>query len=196
MERLKSRERADAREFEPIFAALEKDQGYVSRSLYMLARDPALVTAVGAMHDAAWYGQALDEPTRDFAAYAFCMFRNAAYSAAHCATNAERHGLAREKIVAISLFRTHPIYTSRDRALLAFCRAAGSMPGAVDEPVFRALTEHFSADEILALTALMAMMSFLTTWNAAMATVLEPIPRAYAEEVLAPIGWTIGQHGE
>lgn len=192
-ERLTRLQREDLPQFEPIFADLERDQGYVSRSLFMLARDPKLLAAVGLMHDAAWYGAVLDAATRDFAAYAFTMYRGAAYSAAHCANNAERHGLAREKIVSIR-DPDAAVYSERERALLAFCHAASSTPGRVSDAIIARLRLHFGPDEIVALTALMAMMSFLSTWNAILATELEPIPEAYARAVLGPIGWTIGPH--
>lgn len=196
MERFTSLARRDAPQFEPIFAALEADQGYVSRSLYMLARDPALLAAVGSMHDAAWYGRALQPRLRDFAAYCFCMFRRAAYSAAHCANNAERHGLDRSKITGIYEAEGNGLYAPDEQALIAFCRAAASTPGTVDDALIARLGRHFDSAQIIELTALMAMMAFLTTWNSVLATDLEAIPRQYAETVLAPMGWEIGQHGQ
>lgn len=194
-ERMKRREREEMSEFEPIFAALERDQGYVSRSLFMFGRDPALLDAVGLMHDAAWYSATLDPALRDFAAFAFTMYRGASYSAAHCALNAERHGLPRTKIVSVFAWTTATVYDERERALLAFCFAAASTPGRITDEVFQALARYFDQRAILTLTALLAMMSFLATWNAIMATELEEPPFAYAREVLAPIGWHAGPHG-
>ncbi|WGD29738.1 hypothetical protein AncyloWKF20_18555 [Ancylobacter sp. WKF20] len=192
-ERLQRRSREDMPEFEHVFATLEQDQGYVSRSLFMLGRDAGLLTAVGLMHEAAWYAPTLDPAVRDFAAYAFTMYRRAPYSAAHCALNAERHGIPRVKVVSI-FAPDSDIYDARERTLLSFCAAAATTPGSVDGAAFAALSVHFDQPALLTLTALMAMMSFLTTWNAIMGTALEETPLSYAREVLAPIGWDVGVH--
>lgn len=187
--------RADLPQYEEIFSALEADQSYVSNSLYILARQPSLLTAIGAVHDASWYGVHLTEGMRDFVAYAYSMFRGVPYSASHCATNAERHGMPREKIVSIFDWETSPVYDEAERAVLRLCRHAARMPNEVTDQDVAGLRQHFDEAAVVAIVGLIAMMSFLNTWNSILATPLEAVPKKYAEEVLGPIGWTAGPHG-
>ncbi|MEO1028487.1 MAG: carboxymuconolactone decarboxylase family protein, partial [Pseudomonadota bacterium] len=73
--------------------------------------------------------------------------------------------------------------------------AAGRVPNLSTDEHFEALKQHYSNEEITAIVGIIAMFGFLNRWNDTLSTLLEPHPRAFAEELLAKSGWEVGDHG-
>ena len=73
-------------------------------------------------------------------------------------------------------------------------QAGGQAPSAVDDMAMAELRRHFDDSAVAELVAVIALFGFLNRWNDTLATELEDTPRAFAEEALAPVGWTPGAH--
>ena len=65
----------------------------------------------------------------------------------------------------------------------------------VTEEVGARLREHWSHEQIVELTAVVALFGYLNRWNDTMATDLEAPPAKVAERAIGPIGWNAGKHG-
>ncbi|RVD33919.1 carboxymuconolactone decarboxylase family protein [Mesorhizobium sp. M4A.F.Ca.ET.020.02.1.1] len=186
---------SDAPRLADVISAIQADHGYVPNSFLTLARDPALLGAMGKCADALWYPDDIEQPVRRLVGFAFSLFSGAMYSAAHLACGAEELGLAKDKLLAVRDFETSDVYDARERALLRLCRNAARMPGESRDADVADLREHFSEVAIVVIAGLIAWHAFLNRWNDIMATTLEDAPRRYAEKNLAATGWILGVHG-
>ena len=72
--------------------------------------------------------------------------------------------------------------------------ATASVPCAVTDDMVREMRKHWSDEELVDITSLIALYGFFDRWNAANATPLEPEPLEVAQKYLAPHGWTPGRH--
>lgn len=178
-----------------MISSIRADHGYVPNSFLALARNPALLGAMGKCADALWYADTLEQPVRRLAGFAFSLFSGSMYSAAHLACGAEELGLPKEKLLAVRDFETSDVYDDRERALLRLCRNAARMPDELRDTDISDLRRHFSEKTVVAIVGLIAWHAFLNRWNDIMATALEDEPRRYAEMNLATVGWKLGVHG-
>jgi alkylhydroperoxidase family enzyme len=92
-------------------------------------------------------------------------------------------------------FETSDRFTAGERAALRLALHSGQSPNAVTDADFAECRRFFTDDQITAVVAVCALFGFLNRWNETMATTLEAVPDAVANEVLAPQGWTVGRHG-
>jgi alkylhydroperoxidase family enzyme len=171
---------------------MERDHGYVPNSFLTLARLPDLLVANGLLAVALWYTDALPQPLRRLAGFAFSLFSGAMYSAAHLAYGSEELGLSREKLLAVRDWETSPAFTEAERAVLRVCRNAARMPSEVTDRDMSELRRYHDDRTAILLIGLIAWHAFLNRWNDTLATELEEKPRANAEAILRPLGW----HGE
>ena len=74
-------------------------------------------------------------------------------------------GLTFEKLDAVASYRTSPLFTPAERAALAYVEEATRSKHVSDE-TFAALREHFSDEQIVAITWLNAVENFFNLMNA------------------------------
>lgn len=195
MPRIDPLEEGAVPQFADVIAAIRADHGYVPNSFLTLARNPALLDAMGKCADALWYADTIEQPVRRLVGFAFSWFSGAMYSAAHLACGAEELGLPRGKLLAVCDYETSDVYDDGERALLRLCRNAARMPDELRDADISDLRRHYPEKTIVAITGLIAWHAFLNRWNDIMATTLEDKPRRYAEANLEAIGWHLGAHG-
>lgn len=181
--------RAAAPEFEDVFQAMEDALGYVPNSFFTMARHPAILKCAGALIEAFWYSDTVDEPTRRLVTFAYSHFAGSQYSAAHCACGAPEMGLSLDKILAIDAFDTSPLFSADERALLRLCRHAAQSPSAVEQADVATVKARFGVDVATFIIGLISCMAFLNKWNEMCGTTLEKIPATFARDTLGPIGW-------
>ena len=85
-------------------------------------------------------------------------------------------------------------FSAAEKAALKFARAAANVPNAVDEAIASELQQHWSADEIVEIMAVIALFGYLNRWNDSMGSSLEDLPIQVAEQHLQASGWEIGKH--
>jgi uncharacterized peroxidase-related enzyme len=113
------------------------------------------------------------------------------YCAAHNAQNASHiGGVATEKVRALWQFRTSPLFSPAERAALELALAAGSAPPSVTEGHFTELKKYYSEDAIVEIVSVIALLGWLNRWCQTLAPEIEASALAFAEEHLAPSGWT------
>jgi AhpD family alkylhydroperoxidase len=74
-------------------------------------------------------------------------------------------GLTLEKLDAVGSFRTSPLFTAAERAALAYVEEATQHKHVADE-TFAALREHFTDEQIVAITWLNAVENYFNLLNA------------------------------
>lgn len=189
MARIEPLRRETLAEYEPIFQGMVDSIGYVPNSFLTMARDPALLNAVGALSDAMWYPKTVSEPLRRLVTFAYSHYAGSFYSSAHCACGAEELGLAREKIDAIFDYETSPAYSEAERAVLRLCRHAARIPGEVTDRDVEDLKAHFNIETVTFIVGLICFMAFLNKWNEIAKTRLEDVPFEWARNNLTGLGW-------
>ena len=178
-------------EFEDVFQAMEDALGYVPNSFFTMARHPAILKSAGALMDAFWYSDVVDEPTRRLVTFSCSFFAGSHYSSAHCACGAQELGLPHEKILAIEQFETSSAYNDQEKAIIRLCYCAANCPSAVEAPHMEELKAIVGVDVTAFIVGLISCMAFLNRWNEMCGTTLELVPRAYAEKHLTSIGWSL-----
>ena len=99
-----------------------------------------------------------------------------------------------EKMAAIYEYATSPLFSPAERVALDFAMEAASVPNAVTDESYAALAEHWSETQIVELLGVVCMFGVFNRWNDSMATPLEELPLARADELLGDHGWEAGKH--
>lgn len=80
----------------------------------------------------------------------------------------ERGGIPAEKLAAVLVHDTTPVFSPAERAALAFAEEAAQLGARVSDETFARLREHFDDREIVELTAAIAAEKFFSTMNASL----------------------------
>lgn len=113
---------------------------------------------------------------------------------AHGAYGLHLVGVSDERIRALWNFERSEIFSEVDRAALRFARDAGLVPNLVTSQHFEVLRAHFTDLQIRELLAVIALSGFLNRYSDTLAVVTDEESAAWAGDVLAPVGWTLGKH--
>jgi len=76
--------------------------------------------------------------------------------------------VAPEKLAALEQFENSPLYSERERAVLAYAEALTDPVRRVDDACFARLCAHFDEQAVLELTALAAFQNLSSKFNAAL----------------------------
>ena len=71
---------------------------------------------------------------------------------------------------------------------------AASVPNAVTDESYRAWPSTGAENQIVEILGVVCMFGVFNRWNDSMATPLEEVPLARAEELLGARGWEAGKH--
>lgn len=177
------------------FRQFEQILGFVPNSLLTMQRRPAIVQAFGVLTSAVMDPDGSVEPGfKRLLAHFASRASGCQYCQAHSLLAAGISGVSDAKIEAIWGYQTSELYTEAERAALDFALAAGSVPNGVDETLMNRLKQHWREDQIVEILAAICLYGFLNRWNDAMATDLEPEPKALGEKILSRGGWTGKRH--
>ena len=116
------------------------------------------------------------------------------YCQAHTIRAAERYGSEKEKLENIWDYKTHPAFSSQERAVLDFSVAASSIPNQVDNKIVANLKRYWTDDDIIEILGVISLFGYLNRWNDSMATELEPEAIASGEKYLVKNDWSGGKH--
>jgi uncharacterized peroxidase-related enzyme len=174
----------------------KKTKGYPPNSWLTMLRKPRVLRAYRDLHTAVMMEDGeLTKALRFMIAHAVSDAAGDPYCAAHNAENAAHiAGVPAGKVEALAAFRTSPLFSAAERAALELARAAGACPPQVADAHFDELKRHFSEDAIAEMVAVISLLGWLNRWNVTLATALEPDALAFAQQHLAPSGWTPGAH--
>lgn len=177
------------------FGHFAKTLGFVPNSLLTMQRVPAIAKAVIELNRAVFAPDGeVDLGLKRLVAHVASTAAGCQYCKAHTTVSATRHGVTDEKMAAIYEYATSPLFTAAERVALDFAMEAASVPNAVSDESYRALAEHWTETQIVELLGVVCMFGVFNRWNDSMATPLEELPMARAEELLGDRGWDVGKH--
>ena len=177
------------------FAIFERILGFVPNSLLTMQRMPRMVKGFGELTKAVMDPQgSVDLGFMRLIAHFASRAAGCQYCEAHSLVAARIHGIDQEKLEAIWVYQTSPLYSDAERAALDFALAAGSVPNAVDDDLMSRMKEHWSEQQIVQILGAVCLYGFLNRWNDSMATDLEESPKTMGDRLLAQGGWTGGKH--
>ena len=116
------------------------------------------------------------------------------YCQAHTIRAAERYGAPDEQMLHIWDFETHPAFSEKERAALAFALHSSTIPNSVDDAVAHRLRQHWTDGEIVEILGVVALFGYLNRWNDSTGTQLEDGAKDSGEQYLSKAGWTPGKH--
>jgi len=214
---------AEARDCELVFRLTEKQMGFVPNSMRIMARQPAILgnftmlvgTLLGEqpknvfallscvrllVKNAIWTFRHLRSNDRlpaglkNLVGHVASQASGCRYCQAHTVQAASKQGVEIGKLEAVWEFETSELFDDSEKSALRFAIAGGSSPNAVTSQHFTELRLHFNDQQIVELTAVVALFGFLNRWNDTLATSLEAEAAAFAQDHLVSSGWVIGKH--
>jgi AhpD family alkylhydroperoxidase len=117
----------------------------------------------------------LDGALRELGILLVALLNRAPYEFAQHEPVARREGVAPDKIAALAAWSESPVFTARERAVLAYTQAM-TLHVQVAQPLFDALHEWFNPREIVELTATIAAYNMVSRFLEALG--IEPEARA------------------
>lgn len=169
--------------------------GFEPNSLKIMAHRPEILRGFLALSAAILGPDAKLEPSlRQMIAYIASAAAGCNYCQAHTAHGAHKHQVAAEKIEALWLYETSPLFNAAERAALSLAQAAASVPNQATQAHYDALAAHFSTADMAEITAIIALFGFLNRWNDALATPLEENPLTFASQYLSQTAWKPDRH--
>lgn len=182
-------------EVQDIIDVAQKASGYVPTSMRILAHKPKILRAFGGLIGEIMRTETeLPREVKWLTAHAVSTAAGCVYCQAHTAANGHKSGLATEKVEALMIYRTSPLFSDVERAVIEFGLAAGEVPNAVTREHFNALREHFTEGQIVEMVSVISLFGWLNRWNDTFASDLEDAPRAFAAAHLSDRGWAVGKH--
>lgn len=183
-------------ELKPFVEKARERMGFVPNSMLTMAHKPAFMKSVLPM---LYYMNSpdcsIDEDLREMIAFMVSYGSGCRYCQAHSAHGAEKYGVSEEKIANLWRYQESDLFSSAERAALAYSFAAGQQPSAVEQNHFDGLAEHFSQEQIIDIAAICAIYGFLNRWNDTVGTQLEQDPGDYTSQILKDSDWEFGKHG-
>ena len=170
----------------------KKLKGYPPNSWLTMVRKPEVFRAYRDLHTAVMIDEGeVPKALKFMVAEVVSHAAGCRYCTAHNAQNAAHiGGVAAEKVRALWQFRTSPLFSPAERAALELALAAGSAPPSVTEGHFTELKKYYSEDAIIEIVSVIALLGWLNRWCQTLAPEIEASALAFAEEHLAPSGWT------
>lgn len=169
--------------------------GFVPNSLLTMQRVPAIARAVIQLNRAVFAPDGeVDLGLKRLVAHMASTASGCQYCKAHTSVSATRHGVSDDKMAAVYDYTTSPLFSEAERVALDFAMEAASVPNAVTDESYARLAEHWSESQIVEILGVVCMFGVFNRWNDSMATPLEEVPLARAEELIGPRGWEPGKH--
>jgi uncharacterized peroxidase-related enzyme len=178
------------------FEFSRKSLGFVPNSMLIMQRKPKLVKAFSQLSQAIWDPNGdVDRGFKRLVGHVASRAAGCMYCMAHTAEGSLHYGVEERKLAAVWEYRTSPLFSEAERVALDFALAAASVPNDVTDAMLAEMRKHWSENQIVEITAVVAYFGFLNRWNDAMGTPLEDEPIVVGEKFLAPHGWKVGKHG-
>ena len=194
MPRIEPLPRESLADFEPLFATIEQNIGFVPNSLLTMGHWPELLQAFNGLVGAISAGATLPRELKQLVAFVSSNAAGCRYCQAHTSHGAEKLGIPMDKIESAFEFDTSDLFSPAERAALRLARDASIVPSVVGDAHFEDLREYFDDRQIVELVAQIALFGWLNRWNDTLATPLEAGPLSFGKQHLATHGWSAAAH--
>ena len=161
----------------------EKLMGFQPNDALIMARNPALMQAVGALVGAVYGPGKVSPGLKRLIGEATSKAAGCFYCSAHAAQGAQKQGVDAAKIEAVWRYEDSELFSDAERAAIRVAMKSGMSPNETTDENFDALRAHFDEDEIVEIVGVIAMFGFLNRWNSTLDTQLEPTPTSVLNEL-------------
>jgi len=169
--------------------------GFTPNSVLTMQRKPHLVKAFAQLNAAVMAPEGeVELGFRRLIGHLASKASGCLYCQAHTLLGAKNFGISEEKLAAVWTYASSDLYSPAEKIALDFALAAASQPNAVTDSLFAELSEHWSEGQIVEILGVVAMFGFLNRWNDSMATPLEHVPPAVAQDAAGAHGFDAGKH--
>jgi uncharacterized peroxidase-related enzyme len=168
--------------------------GLVPESLLTMAHRPEMAAAWANLTATVVGEGTVDRGLKQLVAYVASSAHGCRYCQAHTAHSAERLGVPLAKLESAFVFEDSDLFNESEKAALALARDAAYVPNEVTDEHFERLRRHFTVEQIVEMTGVIAMFGWLNRWNDTMATTLEDSPLNWASRQLSATGWAPEKH--
>lgn len=134
----------------------------------MYAHAPGLLLAYGRLEQATAKLRRVEERLRMLAELKAATLTNCEYCIDLGSQIARRSGLSDEELLALSSYRTSPLFTDLDKLVLDYAVSVSSTPVEVSDSLFAELRKHFNDAQLVELTYLIALENLRGRFNLAL----------------------------
>lgn len=170
-------------EFKERFDVIEQSNGYIPNSYLLLAHRPPILKALMDLSKAVIRDEGtLDRGFRFLIAYISSRTAGCQFCQAHNISSASRWGISDEKLNAIWDYETSPLFTDAERAAFDYARGASVVPNAVTDEIFARVKKHYTAPQIVEMTAVIALFGWQNRLNDTLHTDLDQHTLDWADQ--------------
>ena len=156
-------------DFSPAFKKsaerVSKRVGMVANNVRAMANAPELGATVRQFLDDVWDHGDLPKPMKAMIRQKVSNINACLYCSAHQIKVLKSQGVDQEKIDNMYDYKTHPAFSEKERAILAYAEALTIEAGAIPPEVIAEFTRHTSNQERVEVTIVAAAMGLLNRLN-------------------------------
>ena len=169
--------------------------GVIPNSVRTMSRRPKVAKAFTELNMAVMecYGSVTPEFKR-IIGYITSFVSGCRYCQAHTILGSQRFGADEDRLKDAWNYENSDHFTDAEKAALKYAHAAASIPNIVDDEIATELHKHWEDDDIVEITAVIALFGYLNRWNDSMGSALEDLPIDAGNKYLDKTDWEIGKH--
>ena len=169
--------------------------GVIPNSVRTMSRRPKVAKAFTELNMAVMecHGSVTPEFKR-IIGYITSFVSGCRYCQAHTILGSQRFGADEDRLKDAWNYENSDHFTDAEKAALKYAHAAASIPNAVDDEIAAELHKHWEDDDIVEITAVIALFGYLNRWNDSMGSALEDLPIDAGNKYLDKTDWNIGKH--
>ena len=169
--------------------------GVIPNSVRTMSRRPKVAKAFTELNMAVMecHGSVTPEFKR-IIGYITSFVSGCRYCQAHTILGSQRFGAGEDRLKDAWNYENSDHFTDAEKAALKYAHAAASIPNAVDDEIATKLHKHWEDDDIVEITAVIALFGYLNRWNDSMGSALEDLPIDAGNKYLDKTDWEIGKH--
>ncbi len=169
--------------------------GVIPNSVRTMSRRPKVAKAFTELNMAVMecHGSVTPEFKR-IIGYITSFVSGCRYCQAHTILGSQRFGADEDRLQDAWNYENSNHFTDAEKAALKYAHAAASIPNAVDDEIAAELHKYWEDDDIVEITAVIALFGYLNRWNDSMGSALEDLPIDAGNKYLDKTDWEIGKH--
>ena len=169
--------------------------GVIPNSVRTMARRPKIAKAFTELNIAVMKCEGNVTPEfKRIIGYVTSFVSGCKYCQAHTILGSQRFGASEERLNDVWDFTESNNFNDAEKAALKYAHAASSIPNEVDDHISDELHKYWDDDDIVEITAVIALFGYLNRWNDSMGSTLEDLPIEAGKKYLKNTSWNIGKH--
>lgn len=169
--------------------------GVIPNSVRTMARRPKIAKAFTELNIAVMKCEGNVTPEfKRIIGYVTSFVSGCKYCQAHTILGSQRFGASEERLNDVWNFNESNNFNDAEKAALKYAHAASSIPNEVGDHISDELHKYWDDDDIVEITAVIALFGYLNRWNDSMGSSLEDLPIEAGEKYLKNTSWNIGKH--